>query len=249
MATQLVIVNDILRQLRETEVSTVPASSYSKLIAQFVNQAKDDMEDMWFWTANEQTIDIPILADGTREYDLASTTDRSFLQRRWHDKAPMAFDVTSSTEQAHLQDMPLRDLNDWRNSQSQFIDDISVPRRFAIEPAADGRGYGIVLDRGATTARTWRTYWYIPQVELELDGTDDNINIILPKRPIMLKALFYALNERGEEIGEPGQIAEVRAHTAAAAAMEIDMQVNKVSDSRDMTNLEHLRNGINGNIW
>jgi len=61
-------------------------------------------------------------------------------------------------------------------------------------------------------------------------------------------ALYYALNERGEEMGEPGQISERRAHRAMTAAMELDMQINKTSDEKDMTNLEQLRNRVQEGI-
>lgn len=244
MSTQLALVNKLLCQLRETEVSTVASNSYSKLLAMFINQAKDDMEDVWFWSCNEYEIDVSILADGTRNYDLPDTNDRSFLQRRSADKMPMAFDVTDG-EEAALTDISLRDLNRAR-ATGGYDDPINDPNTFAINPAANGRTYGIELLSPSATAKTWRTYWYIPQTELATDGSADDVNIILPNRYIYLKALFYALNERGEEMGEPGSIAEVRANLALSAAMEIDMQVNKVSDSRDITNLETLRNRISG---
>ena len=68
MATQLTIVNKVLQKLREDTVSSVANSSYAKLIAMFVNDAKEDLEDMWFWTVNETAIDTSILGDSsTRE--------------------------------------------------------------------------------------------------------------------------------------------------------------------------------------
>ena len=243
-STQLIIVNKLLVQLREEEVSSVAANSYSKLLGMFVNQAKADMEDAWYWTCNEYEIDIDILADGTRDYDLLTTNDRSFLQRRVADESPMAFDITDG-EESPLADISLRDLNMARAS-GNYNDAIPKPNSFAINPSADGRGYGIELLYPSDNARTWRMYWYIPQADLVTDGTDDNSNITLPQRPIFLKALYYALNERGEEMGEPGSIAEQRAKDALAAAMEIDMQVNKKSSVTDMTNLEMLRNSIAG---
>jgi hypothetical protein len=207
----------------------------------FLNDAKEDLEDMWFWTVNEVEIDTTILADGTREYDLTSTTDRSFLVRDINDQLPMAYDVTSS-ENAQLKDIPLKELRRWRNTSAGTIADLSRPTLFAIKPDSDGRGYTLELRQGASEARTWRTYWYAPQAELALDGTAESTEILLPERPIFLRTLFYALNERGEEMGEPGGVAELKAERAATAAMELDTQVHKKSDEKDMTNLEWLRN-------
>lgn len=245
MATQLAIVNKVLRRLRESTVSSVAANSYAVLIAMFVNDAKEDIEDMWFWTVNESEIDTTVLADGTRTYDLTTTTDRSFMVRYINDLQPMAYDITSGDESV-LQDIPLKQLRNWRNTFKGTVPDVAAPKEFAIKPDADGRGYTLELSQGADNARSWRTYWYNPQAELAVDGSDNSTEILLPERPIYLRALYYALNERGEEMGEPGNVADMRADKAAAAAMEIDTQVHKKSDEKDMTNLETLRTSMLG---
>jgi len=247
MATQLNIINDVLRRLREDTVASANSSEYSTLIAMFLNDAKEDLEDQWFWTVNEVEIDTTILADGTRTYDLTSTTDRSFMIRDINDEVPMAYDITTS-ENAQLHDIPLKELRRWRNTSAGTINDLARPHIFSIKPDSDGRGYTLELREGANEARTWRTYWYAPQAELALDGTADSTEILLPERPLFLRTLYYALNERGEEMGEPGGVAEQRANRAAAAAMEIDTQVNKKSDAKDMTNLEYLRNRSLGTV-
>ena len=96
MATQIQVVNDVLRRLRETTASSVASNDYAKLVAVFVNDAKETLEDMWFWTVYETEIDTTITADGTREYDLTSTNDRSFLVRGHRDEIPMAYDITTN---------------------------------------------------------------------------------------------------------------------------------------------------------
>ena len=241
MATQLNIVNDVLRRLREDTVASVSTSSYATLIAMFLNDAKEDLEDQWFWTVNETEIDTTITGDSsTRDYDLTSTTDRSFLVRSLDDNIPMAYDITTN-ENDQLVDIPLKELRKFRNTFAGTIPAIGRPLRFAIKPDSDGRGYTLELEQAATAARSWRSYWYAPQAELALDNTDDATEILLPERPLFLRTLYYALNERGEEMGEPGGVAESRANRAAAAAMELDTQVHKKSDEKDMTNLEYLR--------
>ena len=239
MATQLQIVNDVLRRLRETQVSSVASNEYSELVGSFVNDAKETLEDMWFWTVNETEIDLSILADGTRNYEVAGTNDRSFLVRSINDQIPMAYDVTTN-DKAQLCDIPLKALREFRNSSSTIDDAVDQPTGFALKPDADGRGWSVELYQGSGTARTWRFYWYAPQGELAVDGSDDNTQVLLPKRPVYLRALYYAQYERGE--AQPGGIEEKRAHAAAAAAMELDMQTHKKSDQKDITNLESLRN-------
>ena len=241
MATLLQIVNKVLVRLREDEVSSVTSSAYAKLIGTFVNDAKADLDDMWFWTVYEEEINTTILSDGTRSYDLSTTGDRSWMIRYTDDTRPLAYDVTAG-EETQLQDIPYKHLRHWRNSFKGTPDNLGQPREFSIYPASDGRGYGLELKQGSTTTRSWRSYWYNPQDDLALDGNDDSTVILLPERPIYLRALFYAANERGEEMGEPGSILSTLSRDSVAAAMEIDMQVHKKSDEKDMTNIETLRN-------
>jgi hypothetical protein len=248
MATQLNTVNQILRRLRETAVSTVASSDYSALIATFVNDAKNEIEDMWFWTVNETEIDTTITGDSsTRTYDLTATNDRSFLIRANDDNVPMMYDITAN-ENAQLQDLPLKSIRQFRNTSRTIDDNLNQPINFALKPDADGRGWSIELQQASSSARTWRSYWYAPQPDLAVTGGDDATEILLPARPVYLMALYFAQYERGE--AKPGGFEEQRAHTAAAAAMEIDMQTHKKSDQKDMTNLESLRNSvISGVSW
>jgi hypothetical protein len=241
MATQLAIVNNILRRLRETEVTSVADHSYSKLIAQFVNDAKDDIEDINHeWSVYVQEIDTTILADGTRTYDITETNDRSWLMRDYHDdRVPAAYDITTG-EVSVLCDIPNKDLKRIRATTNNITDDEDYPRVFALKADADGRGWTIELLWGADNARSWRSYWYIPQAELALDGSDDATNILLPRRPVEMRAMYYALNERGEEMGQPGGLAWERSTSAIAAALEVDLQVQKKSDEIDIKRNESL---------
>ena len=63
--TYLQIVNSVLRRLREEEVSTVAQNSYSKLIGEFVNDAKRTVEDAYDWTALRTELPVSLVADTT----------------------------------------------------------------------------------------------------------------------------------------------------------------------------------------
>lgn len=240
MATQLTIVNNVLRRLRETTVSDVNEDAYAQLIAMFVNDAKADLEDINYeWSQYETEIDISILADGTRTYELTGTNDRSWLLRDFQDnKVPAAYDVTSG-EVAQLFDCPLKELRR-EYALTNNIVDVEQPKTFAIAFDNDNGGWEIILLWGSSTARTWRTYWYVPQADLAIDGTDDDTEIKLPQRPIELRAYYYALAERGEAIGPSLQKAWQESVDAIAAALETDMQVQKKSHEIDITNPESL---------
>ena len=74
--TYLNLVNSVLRRLREDEVTTVSESDYSKLIGDFVNDAKRLVEDAWDWTALRSTYTFDTVA-GTNTYSLTDFTIRS----------------------------------------------------------------------------------------------------------------------------------------------------------------------------
>jgi len=54
--TYLDAVNNVLRRLREEEVTTVQATTYSKMVGDFVNDAKDLVETAWDWAGLRNTL-------------------------------------------------------------------------------------------------------------------------------------------------------------------------------------------------
>ena len=61
--TYLDICNGVLRRLREDEVTNVSADSYSKMVGDFINDAKDLVETAWDWSALRSTLTITTSAD------------------------------------------------------------------------------------------------------------------------------------------------------------------------------------------
>jgi len=225
MATQLETVNNVLRRLREDTVSTINETVYSQLIAQFVNDAKADMEEIAYdWSAYITEIDTTVLADGTTTYDLTDTNDRSYMIRQQEDRTPMAFDITTN-DRHQLYDIPYKELLETRAGAAAV--DVAKPQIFSIISDSDGRGFSLELLYGADNARPWRTYWYVPQAELAIDDTDSSTEILLPARPIQLRAYYYASEDRGEAQGVALDLLWRRSENAIGAAIEIDQQVNK----------------------
>ena len=69
------LVNSVLRRLRETEVSSVSDNAYSKLIGEFVNDAKRQVEDAYAWNALSETL-TAVTADGIFNYVLVGSGQR-----------------------------------------------------------------------------------------------------------------------------------------------------------------------------
>ena len=54
--TYLDVVNNVLRRKREEEVASVSSNTYSKMVGDFVNDAKRTVEDSWDWSALRTTL-------------------------------------------------------------------------------------------------------------------------------------------------------------------------------------------------
>ena len=51
--TYIDLVNGVLRRLRETTVSTVSSNTYSALIGDLINDAKNLVEGAWDWQSKQ----------------------------------------------------------------------------------------------------------------------------------------------------------------------------------------------------
>ena len=56
--TYLQLVNSVLRRLQRRRSNSVSQNSYSKLIGEFVNDAKRSVEDSYDWTALRTTLTV-----------------------------------------------------------------------------------------------------------------------------------------------------------------------------------------------
>ena len=61
--TYLNVVNNVLRRMREEEVSSVQDNTYAKMVGDFVNDAKRTVEDAWDWSALRTTLTITTTDD------------------------------------------------------------------------------------------------------------------------------------------------------------------------------------------
>jgi hypothetical protein len=177
--TYLQLVNAVLRRLREDEVTTYKENSYSKLIGDFVNEAKREVEDAWNWIQLRTTIQVTC-ESGTFRYTLTDAGQRFRILQVYNDtqdtvmrKAPYewmnnAFNGSNpSTGSPQLWDI---------NGSSAGDPNVDV---FPIPDTADVLNFNMVL----------------PQDDLDSDGT----SLEVPNWPVVLGAHAKALSERGED--------------------------------------------------
>jgi hypothetical protein len=250
MASQLTLVNNVLRRLREDTVTSVADNAYAQLIAIFINDGIREVCEAYDWNALFHTIDVD-LVDGTSEYDLSATvalggnvdnagratTMDSMLRFDMYGR-PLAFIYDSAADtEANIQ---LRLITE-DERQRRYLEDTgevnTEPSMFSLLQATDGDGYIIRIWPEPDAARRLKIVFSTPQAELAIDGTDDSTDIIVPNQVVEAYAHLTAANERGEEIGEPGNMLERRYQRllggAIEAAMSADQRTNRYESWRD----------------
>ncbi len=72
--TYLNIMNNVLRRLREDEVTNVAENTYAKMVGDFINDAKNLVEEAADWSALRETVSITTTASDN-QYSLTDCGD------------------------------------------------------------------------------------------------------------------------------------------------------------------------------
>ena len=180
--TLLELVNDVLIRLREPVVTTYNETTYSTLIAKFVNDTKRQVEDAFGWNALGQTVTITT-SSGTYQYGLTGAGQKF-----------QVLDAINATSNIGLTNITFVDMNRKQNFStimtgipSEYIFegvDTSYNTKVTLYPRPDGV-YNIIF---ALT---------VPQATLAADSTV----ILVPDVVVAQGAYARALVERGEDGG------------------------------------------------
>ena len=184
--TYLDIVNNVLRRLRETEVSTVSQSSYSALVGDFINDAKIQVEQAWNWSHLRSTVTIPTVAD-TATYALTGFGDADVLMNAVNDTSNVVLEYRPRQwleEQIYVRGGTSGSPTSYTFSGVDGSGDAQVQ----VYPTPDAV-YSLRFD---TTQRS---------VEL----SDDIDTLSIPHTPVIHLALALLVRERGENQGTTAQ--------------------------------------------
>ena len=239
MTTQVGMVNRVLRRLREDTVSSITDTTYSTLIAEFINEAIEECTSAHDWRRYERTC-YATIANAANTADVSRTvgnggavesgtvlTDRSKLIWTMSSVPTILF-----TPVAYASALATSN-DDWVRLAPSTKQEILIAQRLAGANNSDT--YPNVFDLTMSTtdydaplltvwpivdqASTVLIQHWTPPSTLTLTGTDDATEIEAPEEIIFRYVLMVALNERGEEIGEPGNTAESRYYRALERAI------------------------------
>ena len=187
MSTQyLTIVNEVLRRLREDEVSAVANTAYSKMVGDFVNDAKRIVEDSHDWSTLRTTVVVPTVAD-TTEYSLTNAGERVKIYSVINDTSN--FFITYQTPT-------------WVNNAVYNAGSTSGAPAYFTYSGVDGSG-----DTQVTVYPTPDASYSLRFDLIAREGvlSNDTDTTAIPSNPIVHAAVALLARERGETGGTTAQ--------------------------------------------
>jgi hypothetical protein len=176
------LVNSVLRRLRETEVSSVNDNAYSKLIGEFVNDAKRNVEDAYNWNSLSDTL-TAVTANGIFNYVLVGSGQRFRV-----------IDVLNDSSDVVVRNASTR----WMNQQFLLNPTQAGTPQYYNFNGTDANGDTQVdlfpIPNGVYNVRF---NVILPQPPLEADADI----VLVPFEPVIFLAYAKALAERGEDGG------------------------------------------------
>jgi len=194
--TKLALVNRILRRLREDEATTTADTSYSKLMIDFINEAKREVEDEWDWLNQRSTIIITTAAS-TFRYSLTGSRDRARLLMDPTKGSPW-LDMFDTTNDSQLRLAPSAA---WMTRQ-KLSDTTNSNPIWADIPGSDGTDLYLDLHPTPGSVVLVHVQMSIPQADFGQTSSDDTTTLTVPDYPVFLRALELARDERGEDVNQ-----------------------------------------------
>lgn len=201
------LVNKVLLRLRESTVSTVQgtgnSNTYARLIGEFVNEAKGQVEAAWDWSGLRSTLTMSTQVgvfnyelqgsrNNFRVLDVINDTDDFFLQYRDSSWFNATF-LTGTPEQGSPA---------YYNFNGVSTDGDTLVDVYPIPDAAYDIRFNVTLRN------------------LPLNADADVL--VIPSRPVILLATAMAIEERGEDGGQQSMNAYAAAKSALADEIALD---------------------------
>tara|TARA_B100000427_G_scaffold319190_1_gene317116 strand:+ start:355 stop:1008 length:654 start_codon:yes stop_codon:yes gene_type:complete len=193
------IINKVLRRLREDTVAAdwigdladSDADDYQKLIGDFVNEAKQIVEDAWSWSFLRSLQTITTSAS-TATYAIPSATNRTTILQVIDDSNDFVIPQMSDA--------------DFYNFTFVGTTQNGSPLFYRLN------GTDISFYPTPDAAYTIKVHMVLPQDDL----TEATTTLTVPEQPVVLGAYSLALAERGEDGGTTASIAGGRFEKALA---------------------------------
>ena len=201
--TYLNLINNVLKRLRESEVTTVNQTAYSSLIGVFVNDAKYEIENAWNWSGLRKTLTATTSQD-IFNYELNGTQNRATV-----------LNVINDTDNFFMEYKPATELDGLFLNQTP---DTGSPRYYGFNGiSADG---DTQVDVYPIPDKAYTLRFNVIERTGELSsGTD---TLLIPAQPVQMLAYAKAIEERGEDGGVSSSSAYATANRMLNDAIAFD---------------------------
>lgn len=180
--TYLNVMNNVLRRLREEEVNSVNDNTYSKMVGDFINDAKTIVEQATDWSALRETLVISTVADDNL-YSLTGCGDDVKVMSAINDTQNCFIEYQTK---------------DWFNDNIYVSNEVSGAPKYYTYNGLDSNGdTQILINPKPDGVYNLRFDVIKRQAELTTDGT----NLLVPEKPVIHLAVALLARERGETGG------------------------------------------------
>jgi hypothetical protein len=180
--TYLELVNNVLRRMREDEVSTVTENTYSKMVGDFVNDAKNQVEAAWDWSGLRTTLTVTTSAD-IFSYVLTGSQNRV-----------KALTVINDTSNVFMEYRPAT----WFDDNYLNKDPISGSPQYYTYNGVNGNGdtqIDVYPKPDGVYAIRFNCVFRNPELSADAD------KLVIPSAPVIHLAIALLARERGETGG------------------------------------------------
>lgn len=203
--TYLNLVNNVLRRLREDEVASVTSTTYSKMVGDFINDAKKIVEDAWDWSGLRTTLTVTTSA-GTFNYILTGSQNKIKL-----------LDVINDTSNLFMS----YQTQHWFNNKYLNQDPLSGAPEYYTFNGVDSNG-DTQVDLYPKPDATYTLRFNCIQRNPDLSANTDDL--IIPSQPVIHMAVALLARERGETGGTSAAEYFAIADKFLADAIALDAQ-------------------------
>ena len=220
------LMNRVLNNLGESEIpsaTTAISSNYHKLLRNILNQVKEEVEDAHTWRSLRSVETITIAA-GANSAIITNGNERTRLVRlqepQFGEERALVFDVTTATAPKRIREIDLNFLL-YKREQDGDQSANDPASYFAVDQKTTGTLYMEVFPL-SVLAQSMEATMIIPQARYEGDSGDIDTAIEIPTMPLEMGMTYFALLERGEELGPNSLFSRERFDDATDRAIARD---------------------------
>ena len=180
--TYLNLMNNILRRLREETVSAVSETTYSTMVSDYINDAKQIVEETTDWSALRATVSISTTASDNT-YSLAGGGDSVKIMSVINDTQNCFMDYQTK---------------DWFNNALYIAEAVEGAPKYYTFNGLDTNGDTQVLV-GPTPDGVYNLRFDV--IKRQADLSDNTDVLLVPSKPVINMALALLARERGETGG------------------------------------------------